>query len=119
MIVLCSSGTDLDAKPSPVFGRCPYFLFIDDETDEVTASANPAMDASGGAGVQVAQFVIDGKAEAVLSGRVGPHALDVLSQAGIRVYDMGGADARTAVSRFRSGELSELTPPATPRPEGG
>ncbi|MEN8150614.1 MAG: NifB/NifX family molybdenum-iron cluster-binding protein [Planctomycetota bacterium] len=114
-IALCSKGTDLDAEPSPVFGRCPYFLFVDDETEEVTAVANAAQNAGGGAGVQAAQTVVDNGAEVVLSGRVGPRAYEVLVQAGVRTYDAGTADAREAISKFRVGALSEVTSPASSR----
>ena len=117
-IALCSSGTDLDASPSSVFGRCPYFLFIDEETEEVSFEANPAADAGGGAGVQAAQLVVDRGAGALLTGRVGPHALEVISRAGIKVYDIGPADSRTALARFREGGLPELTTPAAPRHGG-
>jgi len=118
-IALCSSGTDLDAKPSPVFGRCPYFLFVDEETAEVIAAANPAADAGGGAGIQAAQFVVEQGAEVLLAGRVGPHALDVIAKAGIKVYDSGPVDARAALSQLKEGKLKEITTPATPRHGGG
>jgi len=118
-IALCSSGTDLDSTPSPVFGRCPYFLFVDDETEEVIAAANPAADASGGAGVQASQFVVERGAEVLLAGRVGPSALEVIVKAGVKVYDSGSVDARTALSRWKEGVLSEITTPSSPRHGGG
>jgi len=118
-IVLTSTGTDLDSPPTGTFGRCPNFLFIDTESDEVTAVPNPAADAGGGAGVQAAQAVADRGVQAVLTGRVGPHAMDVLTQAHIRIYDMGGADARTALESFRAGKLPEITTASAPRGHRG
>jgi len=114
-IVLTSTGPDLDSPPTGTFGRCPWFLFIDTESDEVTALRNPAADASGGAGVQAAQEVVDRGARAVLTGRVGPHAMDVISGAGIPVHDIGSADSRTALDSFKAGELPEITSASAPR----
>lgn len=107
-IALTSTGPDLEAPTAGNFGRCPHFLFVDTETDNVSDVPNPAASASGGAGVQAAQLMIDRGVEAVLTGRVGPKAMEVLSRAHIHIYDTGGADARTALDRFRSGSLAEV-----------
>ena len=47
-IVITSNGTDLDSPMSPIFGRCPTFLFVEDDVDEIEAVPNPAVDAHGG-----------------------------------------------------------------------
>lgn len=118
-IVLTSTGSDLDSPPTGTFGRCPYFLFIDTESGDVTALRNPAADASGGAGVQAAQEVVDRGARAILTGRVGPYAMDVISGAGIPVYDIGSADSRAALDSFRAGELPEITSASAARGHRG
>ncbi|RLC68193.1 MAG: dinitrogenase iron-molybdenum cofactor biosynthesis protein, partial [Chloroflexi bacterium] len=50
-VAVSSNGSDLNAPVSPVFGRCPYYIFVDTETMEYEAIANPAMAAPGGAGI--------------------------------------------------------------------
>jgi len=75
-VVVTSNGTDLSAEASPSFGRCLTYVFVDTETMEFEAVANPAANASGGAGIQAAQFVIEQGVQAVLSGNVGPNAYD-------------------------------------------
>jgi len=52
-IVVSANGADLDAAASPVFGRCPTYVFVDTETMVFEAVDNPAMNAAGGAGIQV------------------------------------------------------------------
>jgi predicted Fe-Mo cluster-binding NifX family protein len=40
-IVVTSSGADLDGLASPIFGRCPAFVFVDTETISFEAVENP------------------------------------------------------------------------------
>jgi len=108
-IVITSTGTDLDSTFSPTFGRCPVFIFLEEEADGMEAIRNPASDAHGGAGIQAAQFVIDQGVEAVVTGRVGPNAMDVLKAAGIPIYIFQGDTPRHALEAFRSGTLQQQT----------
>jgi predicted Fe-Mo cluster-binding NifX family protein len=104
-IVITSNGADLESPMSPVFGRCPVFIFIEDDVDGFEAVKNPAMDAHGGAGIQAAQFVVDKGAEAIITGRVGPKAMDVLKAADIPIYIFQGESVRQAVESFKAGNL--------------
>jgi predicted Fe-Mo cluster-binding NifX family protein len=108
-IVLTSNGADLDSPISPIFGRCPMFLFFEEETEGVEAVENPAADAHGGAGIQAAQLMVDRGAKAVITGRVGPNAMDVLKEASIPVYILQGDTPRQALEAFKAGELTEQT----------
>ena len=73
-IVVSANGADLSAEASPIFGRCPIYLFVDTETMAFEAIQNPAIGASSGAGIQAAQFIVERGAQAVVSGNVGPIA---------------------------------------------
>ena len=42
-IAVSSQGEHLDAPASPVFGRCPTYLFVEPETMAFEAVPNPAM----------------------------------------------------------------------------
>ena len=77
-IVVSSQGQNLEAQASPVFGRCPTYVFVDSETMGFEALSNPAMNQGGGAGIQAAQFVVNQGAQAVLSGSLGPTMLEGL-----------------------------------------
>ena len=105
-IVVTANAGDLDAPASPVFGRCPVYVFVDTETMAFEATENPAIAASGGAGIQAAQFVVQRGAEAVVTGNVGPNAFDVLQTAKVAVYLFGGGTVRQAVEAHRAGQLS-------------
>ena len=108
-IVITSNGADLDSPMSPMFGRCPIFIFVGDEADEIESVPNPAVDAHGGAGIQAAQFVVDRGAKAVITGRVGPNAMDVLKAADIPIYLSQGDTPRQALEAFKAGKLQEQT----------
>lgn len=110
-VVVTSVGDTLDAEVSPVFGRCRYFVFVDTETMQYDALANPARDASGGAGIQAAQHVIQRDPEAVVSGNVGPNAMQVLSAAELPVYVASGSTVRQAVEELRKGRLQSANAP--------
>ncbi|MDH7486159.1 MAG: NifB/NifX family molybdenum-iron cluster-binding protein [Anaerolineae bacterium] len=104
-IVVTSNGRDLDAPASPVFGRCPLFLFVDTETMQCRAVDNPALSAAGGAGIQAAQFIIEQGAQAVLTGNVGPNAFNVFQAANVPVYLIGEGTVREAVEAYKAGRL--------------
>jgi predicted Fe-Mo cluster-binding NifX family protein len=108
-VVVSSSGANLDAPFSHQFGRCPMFVFIETATMEFEATANPAADASGGAGIQAAQFIVDSGVGAVISGSFGPNAMNVFEAAGLPVYRFGGGTVRQAVEALGAEELELFT----------
>jgi predicted Fe-Mo cluster-binding NifX family protein len=110
-IVVSSQGDNLDAAASPVFGRCPTYLFVNTETMVSEAVPNPAMNQGGGAGIQAAQFVVNQGAEAVLSGNLGPNAFDVLQAAAVPGYLIAEGTVREAVKAYKEGRLQQMAGP--------
>ncbi len=111
-IAVSAAGDNLEAEVSPVFGRCPYHLFVDAESLEFEAQPNPALSAPGGAGIQAAQFIADKGVGAVLTGNVGPNAHGVLRAAGVEVYLTTGGTVREAVQAFKDGKLQSVSQPS-------
>ena len=107
-IVVSAQADGLEAPASPVFGRCPVYVFVDTETMQVEAAPNPAMNQGGGAGIQAAQFVVERGAKAVVSGNVGPNAFGVLQSADVSVYLFSGGTVRQAVEGYKNGQLSAI-----------
>jgi predicted Fe-Mo cluster-binding NifX family protein len=105
-IVVTAGGPGLDAGVQPNFGRCPMYVFVDTETQEVESVENPALTAAGGAGIQGAQFVVQKGARAVITGNVGPNAFQVLQAAGVPIYHFAGGTVREALEAFREGRLA-------------
>jgi predicted Fe-Mo cluster-binding NifX family protein len=113
-IVVSANGANLDAPASPVFGRCPTYIFVEMEIADkdrplaFEAVENPAINAAGGAGIQAAQFVVERGAQAAVTGNMGPNAFNVFQSAGVPIYLFGGGTVREAVEAFRSGELQSI-----------
>jgi predicted Fe-Mo cluster-binding NifX family protein len=112
-VAISSVGDNLDVQVSSVFGRCAYFLVVDTETMDFQAYANSAASASGGAGIQAAQFAVEKGAEAVLTGNVGPNAMGVLQAANVQVYTVWAGTARQAVEAFKGGQLQPVSAATT------
>jgi predicted Fe-Mo cluster-binding NifX family protein len=110
-IVVTSDGADLDAPASPVFGRCQSYVFVDPETMEFEAVPNPAITATGGAGIQAAQFVVEHGAQAVLTGNVGPNAFGVFQAGNVPIFLAPPGTVRQAVEAYKSGLLQPLSGP--------
>jgi predicted Fe-Mo cluster-binding NifX family protein len=117
-IVISANGAGLDAPASLVFGRCPTYVLVDTETMEFEAVENPAVAASGGAGIQAAQFVVERGAQAVVTGNVGPNAFNVLHSANVSLYLFGGGTVRQAVEAFRGGQLPSAGDASAPAHAG-
>ena len=107
-IAVTSTGNTIDSPIDPRFGRCQFFIFVDQETMEFEAAENEAVMASGGAGPQAAQFVANKGVEAVLTGNVGPNAVSALKAAGIKIYIGSTGTVKETVSLFKNGQLQEV-----------
>ena len=106
-ICVTAAGPDLDSAIDPKFGRCPYFVIVDPETMEYEAVQNSGMNASSGAGIRAAQTVSGKGADVVITGQLGPSAVQTLTAAGIKMMTGASGTVRDAAQQYRSGELSE------------
>jgi predicted Fe-Mo cluster-binding NifX family protein len=69
------------------FGRAPYFLIVDTESENIDLITNTAVSELGGAGIKAAQMIIDNKTDVLLSPRCGENAASVLVKAGIEIRE--------------------------------
>jgi predicted Fe-Mo cluster-binding NifX family protein len=116
-IAISTASGDFDASLDPRFGRGANFVVVDTETEEWEAFPNPAINASGGAGVQAAQFITDQGAQAAISGDFGPKAYQALAAAGVHMFLAPASEALTArelLARYREGGLKQVSAPTNP-----
>ena len=94
---------------SPRFGRCPYFLIIDTETQKVETVENTGVQVAHGAGVSAAQIITDSGCEVVITGNVGPNAFYALNAGGIKIFvSPPGKTCEQALKAYNDGDLEEL-----------
>jgi predicted Fe-Mo cluster-binding NifX family protein len=110
-VAITSSGTNLQSNVDPRFGRCPYYIIYDTESDSFEALENKSRLAGGGAGIQAAQTISDMKAKALITGNVGPNAFRVLSAASIKIYSGVTGTIKDAIEKFKKGEYKQTGGP--------
>ena len=111
-ICVTSNGPTMDASVDPRFGRCQYFVFVDSETMKYEAMPNPSIGASSGAGIQAAQTVADKGAGVVITGQVGPNAIQTLGATNISIVTGASGTVSDAIEQYKSGRLQAA--PAAP-----
>lgn len=111
-IGISSTGKDLNANVDPRFGRCSYFLIVDTETMSFESISNESAMASGGAGIQAAQGIVNAGVEAVLTGNIGPNAFHTLSAAGIKIFAVVNRTVKEAIEQYKKGVSSETETPS-------
>jgi len=109
-IALSCNGKDINDNLSEMFGRCPYFLIVEIEDKKVKkfeAIENTSINQTSGVGISVAQMIAGKNVSAVITGNVGPRALDVLRQFNIDVYKGAGL-TKEVLQKFIEGKLQKI-----------
>ena len=85
-IIAVSEGESLDSYIADDFGHAPFFLLVDSGTMDYRVIENEYMDSPSGAGFAVAEAIVSlGCVDAVLTGGIGMHGVQILEKAGIHV----------------------------------
>ena len=110
-LCITSTGTSLDSNVDQRFGRCPYFIMYDTDSDTFESIENASREAMGGAGIQAGQLIASKNAGAVITGNFGPNAFRVLQAAKIKMYSGVSGTVREAIEKYKSGQLTETSAP--------
>lgn len=114
-ICVTAGASGLDAPMDPRFGRCPFFVLVDLDSMIESSIPNSNVNASSGAGIQAAQEIARQGALALITGNIGPNAMQTLSAARIEVYQhQGGGSVRDVVEKFKRGEIMKIAAPSVP-----
>jgi predicted Fe-Mo cluster-binding NifX family protein len=108
-VAISACGDSLGSKAHDLFGRCNYFVIVDMETGESSSVKNTSAEASTGAGTAAAQELFNAGVRAVISGKVGPNAYEVLKAAGVAIYlAPAGLSVQEVLEKFKAGSLPEM-----------
>lgn len=117
-LFITATGKNFDAKTDARFGRAPWFLIIDTDTDAIIeAIENIAADQGQEAGITATQLVADKNVDAVLTGSFGPNTTNVF-QTGVSLFEgLSPQDTvQKALAKFKQGFYSQAQSgvPTTP-----
>jgi predicted Fe-Mo cluster-binding NifX family protein len=108
-IAISACGDNLGAHAHGLFGRCDFFIIVDTDTDETTPIKNDSAQSATGAGTACAQALFNHAVEAVVSGKVGPNAYEVLKAAGVAIHlAPPGITVQEALEKFKTGSLPKM-----------
>ena len=114
-IAVSATIDNLDSMVDARFGRCPYFLIVEIDGNEIKGHEsikNQSVNAMGGAGIQAAQIVANKDVKVVITGNIGPNSFNVLSQTGIKILTgVGGISVKEAIKKYLKGEIKETSTP--------
>ena len=117
--VSTDDSNGLDSVVSPHFGRCPYYILVDldgQEVKQVNAVANPnyGRHAPG----TVPTFIQNQGADVMLAGGMGRRAIALFQQYGIQAATGVAGSVRRALEQYLDGALQGAEPCLTSRGHG-
>jgi predicted Fe-Mo cluster-binding NifX family protein len=110
-IALSAGARGLDARVSPVFGRCQYFTIVEVEGEQITSDEtieNAARDQTRGAGSSAAQILAEKEVDVLITDKVGSTSFMALQQLNIDIYKKSAGTVEENVKQFISGGLSAI-----------
>ncbi len=108
-ICITSAGNTKESMLDPRFGRCPYFVIEDLDKEKILALENAAALSGGGAGIAAGQAMVENNVRVLITGNVGPNAMNVLKAAGIEIYRGENASVNENIEKFLAGKLEKIT----------
>ena len=111
-IAISAEGPTTQDIVDPRFGRAAGFVIYDTETKTLEYIDNGAAQAAAqGAGLMAVETVVEAGAKVVLSGYIGPQALEALQAVGLgTVQDMDNRTVGNVIADFEAGNLTVLYP---------
>ena len=95
----------LESNVCVSFGRTPYFLIYESDTEDSVFLKNSAVTSTGGAGIKAAQMVVDQQVNVILTPRLGENAANILNAAEIKIYKTIPGSAKANIDAFLAGNL--------------
>lgn len=107
-IAIPADDRNMEGNVSSSFGRAPYYLIYDTDSQSGEFIENSAARAQGGAGIKAAQEVVDARVQILVTPRLGEHAARVLEGARIRSYQCIPGSLIENINAFTESRLEFL-----------
>ncbi len=108
-VAMSVQGQSADSKVDQRFGRCNAFAILDTESGELEFVANHEKDK--GSGINAANTILKYNPDAVIVGNIGPKAFQVLSRAGLKIYEGLTGSIQESARLLQDGKLKEISSP--------
>ena len=111
-IAVSSTGSNVTEPVDERLGRCNCFLVFDEAENLLEIITNEAaISAAEGAGIKSVQSLINHKVDVVLTGRVGPKAMNAILAGGLAVYTGVSGTVAQSLKSYLKGEMQPLSSP--------
>jgi len=109
-LIISAREPSLESHIDSRFGRSPWLILFNTKTDQWEAFQNPGVGQSGGAGVAAAQFVVDKKADVVMSGDFGPNAARAFQAAKVEMllFTETTTTVQEAIDQYKNNKLPKF-----------
>lgn len=107
-ITFSSEGKGIESTLASHFGRCPYFVFVTIENDEVKSietKENPFFNKHEPGAVP--GFIAEEKADAIISGGMGPRAIEWFNEAKIKPITTEPRKIKDILDDYLEGKLTD------------
>lgn len=115
----CEDSNGLDGQISQHFGRCPNYLIVDVEGNEIKQSnviSNPYY--NNHVPGMVPQFISQQGVNVMIAGGMGPRAIDMFSSLGIEVVTGAIGNVGNVLNAYLQGQISGVEPCKHDHPHG-
>ena len=107
-IAISSTGKNLESNIDKRFGRAPMFIIFDTENSTFEVWENANLAGAHGVGTKTAQEIANFGVKIVISGNVGPNALNVLKAAGIEIFKADSGTVQEALEKHQNNETIKM-----------
>jgi predicted Fe-Mo cluster-binding NifX family protein len=107
----CEDNEGLNGQISQHFGRCPSYIIVDVEGEEIKKAdviSNPYYDNH--VPGMVPKFISEQGVNVMIAGGMGPRAIDMFSNFGIEVVTGAIGNAGNVLKAYLQGEISGVEP---------
>jgi len=108
-IAITATGRTPSVAIDGRFGRSQFFIVYDTDKDSWECLENDNITSASGTGIATAQMLAAKGVNAVITGNVGPNAMQAFQAAGIEVYAVSGGSVEQAIEMYKGGMLEKLS----------